>query len=109
MKDLIIKKYIDQETINTWVTTFALIPQPDRETIQSLAPLLDFQHEMTSAQFILSYSAVIHAYCSVENTCLGLEPVAQFLSYLENKIEKGCTPRSHSSSAVKEVKQYLCF
>lgn len=103
MKDLIINKYISQETLHTWVTAFALIPQPDHETVKSLAPLLDFQQEMPNAQFILSYSAIIHTYCSTESTCLQLEPITHFLSYVENKIEKGCAPRSQSRSTIKEV------
>lgn len=109
MKDLIIKKYITQDTLNTWITVFALIPQPNQETIETLAPLLDYREEMPNAQFILSYSAVIHAYCSMENNCLNLNAISSFLSYLENKIEKGCFPRQQSLSALKEVykKKYI--
>ncbi|XP_043484877.1 apolipophorins [Leptopilina heterotoma] len=107
MKDLIIKKYISPDTLNTWVTVFALIPQPNQETIETLAPLLDYQEEMPNAQFILSYSAVIHAYCSMDSNCLNLEPISSFLSYLEKKIEKGCVPRQQSLSAIKETLEAL--
>lgn len=103
MKDLIIKKYISPDTLNTWVTVFALIPQPNQETIEILAQLLNYQEEMPNAQFILSYSAVIHAYCSMDSNCINLDPISSFLSYLENKIVKGCVPRQQSLSAIKEV------
>ncbi|XP_076235875.1 apolipoprotein lipid transfer particle [Calliopsis andreniformis] len=104
MKDLIIKKYIDQATINNWVTAFALIPRPNQNTIRALSPLLEFHHQIPDAQFILSYSATIHAFCSnYEAQCRNVEQVSQFLSYLEQKIEKGCAPRAHSASTIKDV------
>lgn len=108
MKDLIIKKYIDQPTTNNWVTAFALIPRPNQDTIRALSPLLEFQRQMPDAQFILSYSAAIHAFCSSHETrCRDVDQVTQFLSYLEQKIEKGCAPEPHSPSTIKDVRNFI--
>ncbi|XP_076620317.1 apolipoprotein lipid transfer particle [Colletes latitarsis] len=108
MKDLIMKRYIDQATINNWVTAFALIPRPNQETIRALSPLLEFQRQIPEAQFVLSYSATIHAFCSNHETrCSNVEQVTRFLSYLEQKVEKGCTPRMHSLSTIKDTMEAL--
>lgn len=105
MKDLIIKRYVDQGTVNNWVTAFALIPRPNQDTIRAVSPLLEFQSQIPDAQFILSYSAMIHAFCSThELRCSNLDQVTRFLSYLEQKIEKGCAPRTHSPSDIKGVR-----
>ncbi|XP_066586148.1 uncharacterized protein Apoltp [Prorops nasuta] len=97
MKDLILKKLVDKSIIEKWVTTFALIPRPDLNTIKTLAPLLDLQHEIPEVQFSLSYAAVIHAYCSNHDVaCANIEPISKFLSQLETEISKGCSPRPHS-------------
>lgn len=104
MKDLIIKKYVNQETTVNWITIFGLIPRPNYGTIRALAPLLDFQHKIPNTQFILSYSSVIHTFCkSTTVNCGRLEDITKFLSYLEQKINKGCALRYHSLAEVKEV------
>ncbi|XP_034189232.2 apolipoprotein lipid transfer particle [Osmia lignaria lignaria] len=108
MRDLIIKRYVDQATIDKWVTAFALIPRPNQDTIRTLSPLLDFQHQIPEAQFILSYSATIYAFCSNHETrCDNVEQVTRFLSYLEQRIEKGCAARTHSISTIKETLEAL--
>ncbi|XP_012280436.1 uncharacterized protein LOC105699757 [Orussus abietinus] len=108
MKDLIIKRYVNKEKANDWVTAFALIPRPDRETLLALAPLLDFQYEIPDAQFILSYSAVIHGYCSYgDRDCLQLEPVQKFIEDLERKLDRGCAPQSHTLSIIKQTLEAL--
>ncbi|KAI4503203.1 hypothetical protein M0802_001425 [Mischocyttarus mexicanus] len=108
MKDLIIKEYINEETTVNWVTIFGLIPRPNSETIKALAPLLDFQHQMPNTQFILSYSSVIHTFCksNIED-CNHLDDITKFMSYLEQKINKGCAPRYHSLAEVKETLEAL--
>ncbi|KZC12617.1 Vitellogenin, partial [Dufourea novaeangliae] len=108
MKDLIIKRYVDQTTVNNWVTAFALIPRPNQEMIRALSPLLEFQRQIPEAQFILSYSAIIHAFCSTQGAwCSNVDQVSKFLSYLEQKIEKGCSPRAHSASTIKDTIEAL--
>lgn len=108
MKDLIIKRYVDQGTVNNWVTAFALIPRPNLDTIRAVSPLLDFQSQISNAQFILSYSAMIHAFCSThELRCSNLDQVTRFLSYLEQKIEKGCAPQTYSPSEIKDTIEAL--
>ncbi|XP_053973970.1 uncharacterized protein LOC128873939 [Hylaeus volcanicus] len=108
MKDLIMKRYIDHGTTNTWVTAFALIPRPNQEMIVTLSPLLEFQSHIPEAQFVLSYSAMIHAFCSTHETrCNDVEQVTRFVSYLEQKIEKGCAPRTHSPSTIKDTMEAL--
>lgn len=109
MKDLIIKKQINQEIINDWVITFALFPRPDRDTIKAFSQLLNFQNEIPQTQFILSYSSIVHTYCTSNDiNCIDLEEVDLFLSDLQRKISQGCTARLHTPSAIKEVK-YLSF
>ncbi|CAL7937265.1 unnamed protein product [Xylocopa violacea] len=111
MKDLMIKGYIDQATIDKWIIAFALIPRPNRDTIRALSPLLDFQQrQLSEGQFILSYSATIYAFCSnhdLHTRCDNVEQVKRFLSYLEQKIERGCSPRPHSPSTIKETMEAL--
>ncbi|XP_076760898.1 apolipoprotein lipid transfer particle [Xylocopa sonorina] len=111
MKDLIIKGYIDQPTIDKWIIAFALIPRPNRETIRALSSLLDFHRQLSEAQFVLSYSATIHAFCSnnhdLHTRCENVEQVRRFLWYLEQKLEKGCLPRAHSPSTIKETMEAL--
>lgn len=104
MKDLIMKRYINQATINDWIITFALFPQPDHETIEVLSQLLDFQHQIPDVQFVLSYSTIIYTYCKNNDNCIDLEEVNTFLSYLQQKISRGCEPRLHSPLVTKEVK-----
>lgn len=104
------KKYVDAETTNAWVMAFALIPRPDVTTLYALVPLLDFEHQIPDAQFILSYSAVVHAYCATqEGNCAGLalRPIEEFLKRMETIIEKGCLPRSHDVSEIKQVRKKL--
>lgn len=105
MRDLMVKRYVDQTTIDMWIIAFAFIPQPDRNTINILSPLLELR-QLSETQFILSYSATIYAFCSNQGVqrCVNVEQVTRFLSYLEQKIEKGCAPRTHSSSTNKEVR-----
>lgn len=105
MRDLMIKRYVDQTTIDNWIIAFAFIPQPDRNTINILSPLLELR-QLSETQFILSYSATIYAFCSNQGVqrCVNVEQVTRFLSHLEQKIEKGCAPRTHSFSAIKEVR-----
>lgn len=104
MRDLMIKRYVDQTTIDNWIIAFAFIPQPDRNTINILSPLLELR-QFSETQFILSYSATIYAFCSNQGVqrCVNVE-VTRFLSHLEQKIEKGCAPRKHSFSTIKEVR-----
>ena len=105
MKDLIMEKQVNNDIINSWVTAFAMIPRPDKETVRAVAPILEFQHEIPEAQFILSYSAMIHSFCinSPGYDCSNLEEVSKFMSYLEMKIEKGCSRRYHEFDELKEV------
>ncbi|KAI4492782.1 hypothetical protein M0804_002573 [Polistes exclamans] len=108
MKDLIIKKYVNEETTANWITIFGLIPRPNYGTIRALAPLLDFQHQMPNTQFILSYSSVIHTFCKSTTTdCTNLEYINKFMSYLKQKINKGCALRYHSLAEVKETLEAL--
>lgn len=105
MKDLIIKRYVNHSTIDKWVIAFALVPRPNRDTIRALSPLLDFHQQIPETQFILSYSTTIYGFCSTHGiSCTNVEQVTRFLSYLEQKIEKGCAPRTHSLSTTKEVR-----
>jgi len=109
MKNLIIKKQINQEIINDWVITFALFPRPDRDTIKALSQLLNFQNQIPQAQFILSYSTIVHTYCTNNNVnCIDSEEVDLLLSHLQQKISQGCTARLHTPLVTKEVK-YLPF
>ncbi|XP_025989321.2 uncharacterized protein LOC105195312 [Solenopsis invicta] len=108
MNDLIIKKYVNEATINDWIITFALFPQPDQETIKALSNLLDFQHQIPHVQFILSYSTIIHTYCKNNDAdCIDLEEVNVLLSHLEQKISQGCEPSFHSSDTIKETLEAL--
>ncbi|XP_043519972.1 uncharacterized protein LOC122533896 [Frieseomelitta varia] len=108
MKDLIIKRYVDHATIDKWVIAFALVPRPNQDTIRALSPLLDFHHHIPDTQFILSYSTTIYGFCSTHDVdCTNIEQVTRLLSYLEQKIEKGCAPRTHSVSTVKETLEAL--
>lgn len=107
MKDLIMKRYVDQATIDDWVITFALFPQPDHDTIKALSQLLDFQNEIPQAQFILSYATVIHTYCRNNDiNCIDLEEVDTFLSHLQQTISQGCAARRHPPLVTKEVKHF---
>lgn len=109
MNDLIIKKYVNQATVNDWIVTFALFPRPDRDTIKALSQLLNFQHQIPHVQFILSYSTIIHTYCRNNDAdCINLEEVDALLSHLEQKISQGCAPSFHSPSITKEVR-WLSF
>ncbi|XP_015599666.1 uncharacterized protein LOC107269849 [Cephus cinctus] len=108
MKDLIIKKRIARDRIDKWVTTFGMIPRPDRDLIWALGPLLDFQQEIPDAQFSLSYSALIHAYCvNHDSDCARLEPIVRFLAQLQKKIDSGCAPRLHSQSSLQETMEAI--
>ncbi|XP_026671389.1 uncharacterized protein LOC108627461 isoform X2 [Ceratina calcarata] len=108
MKDLIIKRYVDQATIDKWMVAFALIPRPNLDTIRILSPLLEFQDKIPEAQFILSYSATIYAFCSGHETrCANVEEVTRFIRYLEDKVDKGCMPRTHSVSSIKKTMEVL--
>ncbi|XP_015173164.1 PREDICTED: uncharacterized protein LOC107064693 [Polistes dominula] len=108
MKDLIIKKYVNEETTANWITIFGLIPRPNYGTVRALAPLLDFQHQMPNTQFILSYSSVIHTFCKSTNIdCTHLEDITKFMSYLKQKINKGCALRYHPLAEVKETLEAL--
>lgn len=91
-------------TINDWIVTFALFPQPDRDTIKALSKLMDFQHQIPHVQFILSYSTIIHTYCKNNNDCINLEEVNMLLSHLQEKLSQHCEPRFHSSSMTKDVR-----
>ncbi|CAK9805149.1 unnamed protein product [Anthophora quadrimaculata] len=110
MKDLIIKGNVEESTVEKWVTAFALIPRPNRDTIAALSPLLEFlSHQRPESQFVLSYSTTIYAFCSTYESlaCGNVGEVARFLSYLEQKLEKGCAPRAHDLSTVKETLEAL--
>ncbi|XP_070169221.1 uncharacterized protein Apoltp isoform X2 [Polyergus mexicanus] len=107
MKDLIMKKYVNQATINDWIITFALFPQPDHDTIKALSPLLNFQHQISQAQFILSYSTIIYTYCRNNDNCIDLEEVDAFMAHLQQKISRGCAPRLHSPLVTKETLEAL--
>nr|XP_012235380.1 PREDICTED: uncharacterized protein LOC105679739 [Linepithema humile] len=108
MRDLILKKQINQEIINDWVITFALFPRPDRDTIKALSQLLNFQNQIPQTQFILSYSTIIHTYCANNDVnCIDLEEVDLLLSHLQRKISQGCTARLHTSLATKETLEAL--
>ena len=105
MKDLIIKRAVDKDKVDFWVTAFTLIPRPDAHTIYALAPLLDFQTKIPEAQFILSYSAVIHAFCANYGpNCGNIVPVRRFMRFVEEDVEKGCMPRAYARSDVKKVR-----
>nr|QGV11544.1 Vg4 [Tetrastichus brontispae] len=108
MKDLIIKRAVDKEKVNLWITAFTLIPRPDRHTIYALAPLLDFETKIPEAQFALSYSAVVHAYCANYGPgCANLEPVRKLLKFLEDNVDKGCVPRPHAREEVRQTLEAL--
>lgn len=110
MKDLIIRRTLGTDTVIFWVTVFALVPRPDRHTIHALAPLLEFQREIPESQFILSYSSVIHAYCSKHGTsCINLEPIKEFTRHVERVIQNGCVPRVHVRSDIKQVRVYIAW
>lgn len=105
MKDLIAKRYVDEATINHWIITFALFPRPDRDTIKVLSKLLSFQDQIPRAQFVLSYSTIIHTFCRNNDIdCVDLEEIDAFLSHLQQKISIGCAPRLHSPLVTKEVR-----
>ncbi|XP_011501595.1 PREDICTED: uncharacterized protein LOC105365190 [Ceratosolen solmsi marchali] len=108
MKDLIIKGYVDKDKVSFWVTAFTLIPRPDQHTINALAPLLDFQSNILEAQFILSYSSVIHTYCITHGTdCTNLESIKKFMKFVEENVVKGCIPRASARSNKKETLEAL--
>ena len=104
MKDLIIKQVISKDKLNYWITAITLIPRPDHHTIYALAPLLDYQSKIPEVQFILSYSAVIHSYCTNRGLdCLNFEPIMKFLKFVENNVEKGCRPRAYARENIKQI------
>lgn len=109
MKNCILEKKVTEDTVNSWVISIAMTPRPDKHAIEAVAPLLDYQHEIPSAQFILSYSALIHSACmnSPGYDCLNLEPVRTFLTYLETKLEEGCSRRHHDFEQMKQVNYSL--
>ncbi|XP_025074116.1 uncharacterized protein LOC105427375 [Pogonomyrmex barbatus] len=107
MKDLIIKKYVNQAISNDWIITFALFPRPDHDTIKALSPLLNFRHQIPHVQFILSYSTIIHTYCRNNADCIDLIEINMLLSHLEQKISQGCEPRFHTPLSVKETLEAL--
>ncbi|XP_014467442.1 PREDICTED: uncharacterized protein LOC106740686 [Dinoponera quadriceps] len=106
MRDLIMKRYVNQETIDDWIITFALFPQPDRDTIKTMSQLLNFQ--IPHVQFVLSYSTIIHTYCRNNDVnCIEFGEANVFLSHLQQKISEGCTPRLRSSPETKETLEAL--
>ncbi|XP_058800590.1 uncharacterized protein LOC131669586 [Phymastichus coffea] len=108
MKDLIIKRAVDKEKVNFWITAFTLIPRPDRHTIYALAPLLDFEANISEAQFVLSYSAVVHTYCENHgSSCASLDPVRKLINFLEGNVDKGCVPRPHERNEIKQTLEAL--
>ncbi|XP_076641857.1 apolipoprotein lipid transfer particle [Halictus rubicundus] len=107
MIDLITHKHVDQATVDSWVTAFALIPRPDLKTIKALSHLY-FQRHIPDGQFMLTFSATVHTFCANHGAeCGNAEPVAKFLSHLEQKIEIGCEPREHSDSTITETMKAL--
>ncbi|XP_012252389.2 uncharacterized protein LOC105683963 [Athalia rosae] len=107
-KDLIIRGQVSHDKVKEWVTGFALIPRPDRDTIWALAPLLERQKETNNSQFDLAYSSVIHAFCSnTDEDCLKVEPVARFLRHIESEIEKGCARKSHTPLEIRKTIEAL--
>ncbi|XP_014226324.1 uncharacterized protein LOC106652091 isoform X2 [Trichogramma pretiosum] len=109
MKDLIVKKQVSKDKIDYWITAITLIPRPDRQTILALAPLLEHRAKIPQVQFVLSYSAVIHSYCSNHEPreCLDFEPVKKFMRFVEDNVEKGCRPRAYARADVKQTLEAL--
>lgn len=104
MKDQIIKGSVNHDTINDWIITFALFPQPDRDTIKTLSQLINIQTQIPHVQFILSYSTIIHTYCKNNDiNCIGVEEVDKFLLHLQEKISHGCRAQPHTPLVIKEV------
>ncbi|KAF7992093.1 hypothetical protein HCN44_001418 [Aphidius gifuensis] len=115
MRDMMIKRTIDHERSNSWMTAIALVPRPDIETVSALLPLLEIEREIPEAHLILIYSSVVRAFCEnevtsnkwkkqtngffIDNNCLAIKEtgIEKFISRLEDTIEKGCSPRPHES------------
>lgn len=109
MRDLILKQQVARDKLGLWLTAFALVPRPDRHSLQALAPLLQQLDDLPDdAQFVLSYSALVHAYCDQhrqQHDCSLLEPVSGFMRLLEERLERGCRPQRQQSRG--EVKRTL--
>ncbi|EZA49996.1 Apolipophorins [Ooceraea biroi] len=105
MKNLIIKRHVDEATTNDWIITFALIPRPDRDTIKALSQLMSFQNQIPQAQFVLSYSTVIHTFCRNNDVdCVDLEEIHALLLHLQQEISTGCAPRLHNPLTLEALK-----
>lgn len=116
MRDMMLKRLIDHERSNSWMTAIALVPRPDIATVAALLPLLEIEREIPEAHLILIYSSVVRAFCENEATsnkwkkrsggffnnenCLALEAtgIPKFVSRLEETIERGCSQRPHDES-----------
>ncbi|KAK0089741.1 hypothetical protein PV326_004381 [Microctonus aethiopoides] len=125
MRDAILKKTVDRERSDSWMTAIALAPRPDFSTVAALLPLLESDRQIHYGQFTLVYSAVVRAFCLNaaskmagqrtrsnflhEDNCLAIKGtgIHQFLDHLETTIEQGCEPRPHDLQDIKKTLEAL--
>ncbi|GFU36170.1 vitellogenin [Nephila pilipes] len=70
-----------------WAASFALIPNPTKETVAAIIPLVKMDD---SAPVMLGVSAMIHKVCSKEN-CDELSPVKEVISILKTYLGDNCS------------------
>ncbi|XP_034937258.1 uncharacterized protein Apoltp [Chelonus insularis] len=121
MRDSMLKKIIDKERSESWLTAIALIPRPDASTVAALLPLLELEHQVSNGHLTLVYSAVVHAFCRhhgasrqslnfhQSHDCLAIQGtgIDRFFDYLESTIEQGCAPKPHEPEEVKKTLEAL--
>ncbi|XP_031778090.1 uncharacterized protein LOC100118388 isoform X3 [Nasonia vitripennis] len=112
MRELLLRRQVAPEKLGLWVTAFGLVPRPDRQTLLALAPLLRREAELPAeAQFLLSFSALVHGYCSEREPRRCAEgppgPVAELMRLLEERLERGCRPRAQSRAEVRRTLEAL--
>lgn len=84
MKDIILKRGVQESTIKDWMMSLAFIPRPDDDMMQAASELL--QQKPFDESIAFGVTALTHTYCSQHSQCIETVSINTIVEEIENTI-----------------------
>ncbi|NWI20825.1 VIT protein, partial [Crypturellus soui] len=91
MKEIISSGEAEEDTVESFLWSFSFIPEPTSGMIECLAPLL--HSPGTSQSSFLAVTALVHRFCSAQQSCEGVPAVQSVMRRLGAFLGGNCTVR----------------
>ncbi|KAG8432922.1 hypothetical protein GDO86_017258 [Hymenochirus boettgeri] len=101
MKEILLSKELEDEKTESFLWSFAFLPEPTTGMIGSLMPLL--QEEGAGQSVYLALTSMVHHFCSATKDCCNVPEVQSVMKTLQGFLGDNCTVQEPNETHMMQV------